>query len=84
MAAKLTDNEKAKLAIRALNEARRQRESEYEKEHPGRFQELIERNRIELGLPPRPRGDSPEELRDKLRRAEERAERLRHELELYE
>lgn len=75
----LTDQEKASLGIKARNDAK----AELIKRHADEFQELVERNRVELGLPRKPQGDGPEQIAEKLRKAEERAERLRQELEAY-
>ena len=76
--------ETAKIGIRARVNAEQERARIFEQEHPGRFEQLLQKHRVALGLPARSQGPSAEELAAKLRKAEERAEKLREQLKAYE
>lgn len=68
---------KAQLGIQARQEAVKTLIERHQEE----FDELHERNRVALGLPLRAQGPTAEELRDRIRRQEERLERWKRELE---
>lgn len=72
------ERERAKKGIRARQDAIKTLIDRYAEE----FQGLVESNRVALGLPRRPNMETPQQLEAKLRAAEERAAKLRRELEL--
>jgi hypothetical protein len=49
--------------------------------HQVEFDEMHQRNRVELGLPLRAQGPTREELKERIRRQEEKLEKWREELE---
>jgi len=78
--AKKEDTSRAKLGIRARQDAVAFILEKYNDEFVKRHEE----NRVKAGLPRTTQGDSPEDLRAKLRKAEERAEQYRRRLEMAE
>lgn len=72
------EKERAKKGIRARQDAIKFILEKYADE----FQVKLEENRLALGLPRRANAEPPEVLERKLHDAEERAERLRRDLEL--
>lgn len=71
---------KAKRGIRARQDAVTFILEKYKDE----FVRVHEENRVKAGLPRQTQGDSPDDLRAKLRKAEERAEAYRRRLEAAE
>ena len=78
--AKKEDTTRAKLGIKARQDAVKFILDKYHDE----FVSKHEANRVAAGLPRTTQGDSPEDLRAKLRKAEERAEQYRRRLEMAE
>jgi hypothetical protein len=76
---KMTDNEKAKAGIKARQDAIHWLIDA----HRDAFDQRVADNRVALGLPARPAGDSPDQIAAKLKRAEDRADKLRAELARY-
>lgn len=71
MPATTRNTQKAKAGIRARQDAVRQLIIE----NQARFDQMVEENRVRLGLPRKATSETPEELRAKLERARKRAEK---------
>lgn len=72
-----TDNTKAKLGIKARQDALRS----LIKNHQEEFDTMVEENRVSLGLSRRATNETPDEIRAKFERAQQRAEKYRLMLE---
>lgn len=63
-------------------QARRDAVATLIKTHQDEFDELVAKNRVALGLPPRANGPTKDELEERIRKQEERLEKLKRELRL--
>jgi hypothetical protein len=71
------EKKKARLGIRAMNDAKKT----LQMRHAEEFAALIEENRVHLGLPRRPSFESAADLAAKIARSEERIRLWREKLE---
>ena len=74
------EKDRARKGIKARQDAIKSLISKYQ----GEFDEMHARNRVAAGLSPRSAGRSKEQLKDLIRRQEERLEKWKKELELGE
>lgn len=72
------DKDKARRGIKARQDAI----ATLIANHQGEFDELVTKNRVALGLPPRASGPSREALEERIRKQRERLERWEAELRL--
>jgi hypothetical protein len=72
------EKDRAKKGIKARQDAL----STLISNHQAEFDELVTRNRLAVGLPARPQGPTPEQIKAKIERAEQQMEKWREELRL--